>query len=94
MAFDLQTGERTVFQADAVILAAGGHTRLWRRSTSRRDENTGDGFVLALQAGTQLANMEFVQFHPTGMVMPEEMAGMFQKMFFMVAFHALGTPEP
>ena len=56
-------------------MAAGGHTRIWRRSTSRRDENTGDGFALALQAGASLSNMELVQFHPTGMVMPEEMAG-------------------
>jgi succinate dehydrogenase / fumarate reductase flavoprotein subunit len=75
MAFDLQSGERTVYLADAVILAAGGHTRLWRRSSSRRDENTGDGFALALQAGASLANMEMVQFHPTGMVTPEEMSG-------------------
>ncbi len=73
--FDLQSGQRTVFQADAVVLAAGGHTRLWRRSSSRRDENTGDGMALALQAGCALADMELVQFHPTGMVVPEEWAG-------------------
>jgi succinate dehydrogenase / fumarate reductase flavoprotein subunit len=75
MAFDLHTGERTVYLADAVVLAAGGHTRLWRRSSSRRDENTGDGMYLALQAGAELADMELVQFHPTGMVFPEELAG-------------------
>src|SRR2546429_5261411 len=46
--FDLVSGERTVFEADAVILATGGHTRLWRRSSSRRDENYGEGMVLAL----------------------------------------------
>lgn len=74
-AFDLRTGERTVFVADAVVLAAGGHTRLWRRSSSRRDENTGDGMALALRAGCRLADMELVQFHPTGMVVPEQMAG-------------------
>jgi succinate dehydrogenase / fumarate reductase flavoprotein subunit len=74
-AFDLQTGQRTVFVADAVVLAAGGHTRLWRRSSSRRDENTGDGMALALRAGCRLADMELVQFHPTGMVTPEQMAG-------------------
>lgn len=73
--FDLQSGARTIYLADAVILAAGGHTRLWRRSSSRRDENTGDGFALALRAGATLADMEMVQFHPTGMVAPEEMAG-------------------
>lgn len=73
--FDINTGERTVYLADAVILAAGGHTRLWRRSSSRRDENTGDGMYLALQAGAALADMELVQFHPTGMVTPEDWAG-------------------
>jgi succinate dehydrogenase / fumarate reductase flavoprotein subunit len=75
LSFDLQTGERTVYLADAVVLATGGHTRLWRRSSSRRDENTGDGMVLALQAGAELADMELVQFHPTGMLAPEEVAG-------------------
>jgi succinate dehydrogenase / fumarate reductase, flavoprotein subunit len=75
LAFDLETGERTVFLADAVVLAAGGHTRIWRRSSSRRDENTGDGMYLALRAGCQLQDMELVQFHPTGMVSPEEAAG-------------------
>ena len=75
LAFDLESGERTVFLADAVVLAAGGHTRIWRRSSSRRDENTGDGMYLALRAGCRLQDMELVQFHPTGMVAPEEAAG-------------------
>jgi succinate dehydrogenase / fumarate reductase, flavoprotein subunit len=75
LAFDLETGERTMFLADAVVLAAGGHTRIWRRSSSRRDENTGDGMYLALRAGCRLQDMELVQFHPTGMVTPEEAAG-------------------
>jgi succinate dehydrogenase / fumarate reductase flavoprotein subunit len=73
--FDIHSGERTVYLADAVVLATGGHTRLWRRSSSRRDENTGDGMYLALEAGCRLADMELVQFHPTGMVYPEEWAG-------------------
>lgn len=73
--FDIHSGERTVYLADAVVLATGGHTRLWRRSSSRRDENTGDGMYLALEAGCRLADMELVQFHPTGMVHPEEWAG-------------------
>ena len=76
LAFDLHTGERTVHLADTVILATGGHTRLWRRSSSRRDENYGDGLRLALDAGCRLMDMELVQFHPTGMVHPEEAAGM------------------
>jgi succinate dehydrogenase / fumarate reductase flavoprotein subunit len=73
--FDINTGQRTAYLADAVILATGGHTRLWRRSSSRRDENTGDGMYLALQAGSAVADMELVQFHPTGMVTPEDWAG-------------------
>ncbi|MEU7897394.1 FAD-dependent oxidoreductase [Nonomuraea sp. NPDC049152] len=73
--FDLDSGERTAIYADAVVLATGGHTRLWRRSSSRRDENTGDGMSLALRAGCTLADLELVQFHPTGMLTPEEAAG-------------------
>lgn len=75
MAFDLHSGQRTLYLADAVILAAGGHTRIWRKSSSRRDENTGDGIYLALQAGCEVADLELVQFHPTGMVAPEDVAG-------------------
>ncbi len=75
MTFNIKNGERTVFLADSVILAAGGHTRIWRKSSSRRNENTGDGYYLGLKAGCTLTDMELVQFHPTGMVIPEEMAG-------------------
>ncbi len=74
-AFDLHDGRRTAYIADAVVLCGGGHTRLWRRSSSRRDENFGDGIALALRAGCRLMDMELVQFHPTGMVAPEEAAG-------------------
>ena len=74
-AFDLHDGHRTAFVADAVVLCVGGHTRLWRRSSSRRDENFGDGIALALRAGCSVMDMELVQFHPTGMVAPEEAAG-------------------
>jgi succinate dehydrogenase / fumarate reductase, flavoprotein subunit len=73
--FDLEDGSRWLIVADAVILAAGGHTRIWRRSSSRRNENTGDAMRLAVEAGCRLRDMEFVQFHPTGMVHPEEWAG-------------------
>ena len=75
MTFNIKSGERTVYLADSVILAAGGHTRIWRKSSSRRNENTGDGFYLGLKAGCTLTDMELVQFHPTGMVIPEEIAG-------------------
>ena len=73
--FDVGDGGRRVLLADAVVLAAGGHTRSWRRSSSRRDENTGDAMRLAGEAGSRLRDMELVQFHPTGMVHPEEFAG-------------------
>jgi succinate dehydrogenase / fumarate reductase flavoprotein subunit len=64
-----------VIHADAVILAAGGHTRLWRRTSSRRDENTGDSFRLALLAGGRIRDAELVQFHPSGLIAPENAAG-------------------
>ncbi|MET4047498.1 MULTISPECIES: FAD-dependent oxidoreductase [unclassified Rhodococcus (in: high G+C Gram-positive bacteria)] len=73
--FDLTTGTRCVFHADAVILAAGGHNRIWRRSSSRRDENTGDSFRLAYEAGGRIRDPELVQFHPSGLIEPENAAG-------------------
>jgi len=75
MTFNINDGERTVFLADSTVLAAGGHTRIWRKSSSRRNENSGDAFYLALKAGCRIKDMELVQFHPTGMVVPEEIAG-------------------
>ena len=73
--FDLTTGRRYVIHADAVILAAGGHTRIWRRTSSRRDENTGDSFRLAVLAGGRIRDPELVQFHPSGLIEPENAAG-------------------
>ena len=73
--FDVETGAPHVVYADSVVLATGGHTRIYRRSSSRRDENLGEGMRLALQAGGRLQDMELVQFHPTGMVSPEDAAG-------------------
>ncbi len=73
--FDLGDGTRYVIHADAVILAAGGHTRIWRRTSSRRDENTGDSFRLAVEAGGRIRDPELVQFHPSGLIEPEDFAG-------------------
>jgi len=73
--FDVVTGERALIHADAVILAAGGHNRIWRRTSSRRDENTGDSFRLAVEAGARLRDPELVQFHPSGILEPENAAG-------------------
>jgi succinate dehydrogenase / fumarate reductase, flavoprotein subunit len=74
-AFDLATGERTAFLAGAVVLAAGGYTSIFATNTSRAGENFGEGMALALEAGCRLMDMELVQFHPTGMVAPPEVAG-------------------
>ena len=73
--FDLRNGSRVTIIADAVIIAAGGHNRIWRRTSSRRDENTGDSFKLAVDAGGRLRDAEFVQFHPSGILEPENAAG-------------------
>lgn len=73
--FDLNDGTRYLIHADAVILAAGGHNRIWRRTSSRRDENTGDSFRLAVEAGARLRDAELVQFHPSGIIEPENAAG-------------------
>lgn len=73
--FDINTGKRYLIHADSVILAAGGHTRIWRRTSSRRDENTGDAFRLAVDAGARLRDPELVQFHPSGIIEPESAAG-------------------
>ncbi len=73
--FDMDTGRPVAFDADAIVIAAGGHTSLYRRSSSRPDENTGDAQALAFRAGVPLRDMEFVQFHPTGKVAPASEAG-------------------
>ncbi len=75
MSFNIATGERTIHLADSIILCTGGHTRLWKKSSSRMKENIGDGYNLGLKAGCRLLDMEMVQFHPTGMLLPEELAG-------------------
>ncbi|MGO1318678.1 MAG: FAD-binding protein [Galactobacter sp.] len=73
--FDVVTGEKVRIDADAVILAAGGHTRIWRYTSSRRDENTGDSFRLAALAGARIRDAELVQFHPSGLLEPDDAAG-------------------
>ncbi|MGO1737231.1 MAG: FAD-binding protein [Leucobacter sp.] len=73
--FDIVDGTPVVIQADAVILAAGGHTRIWRNTSSRRNENTGDSFRLAALAGGKLRDAELVQFHPSGILEPADAAG-------------------
>jgi succinate dehydrogenase / fumarate reductase flavoprotein subunit len=72
--FDRERGRFLVFQARAVVLATGGVGRAFRIS-SNSWEYTGDGQALAYHAGAQLQDMEFVQFHPTGMVWPPSVRG-------------------
>lgn len=73
--FDIADGTPVQIHADAVILAAGGHTRIWRQTSSRRDENTGDSFRLAALAGARIRDAELVQFHPSGLLKPDHAAG-------------------
>ncbi|MEW2290065.1 fumarate reductase/succinate dehydrogenase flavoprotein subunit [Streptomyces sp. NPDC047841] len=73
-AYDRETGRFFVLQAPAVVLATGGIGKSFK-VTSNSWEYTGDGHALALLAGAPLLNMEFVQFHPTGMVWPPSVKG-------------------
>ncbi|QIZ36161.1 fumarate reductase/succinate dehydrogenase flavoprotein subunit [Saccharopolyspora sp. ASAGF58] len=69
-----ESGRFVLFQAPVVILATGGIGKSFK-VTSNSWEYTGDGHALALRAGASLINMEFVQFHPTGMVWPPSVKG-------------------
>ena len=70
--FDMDTGEFVLINAGNVVLAAGGYAAIYNRHTSRDDENNGDGPALAYDAGATLMDVEFVQFHPTGMAVDED----------------------
>ena len=69
-----ESGRFVVFRAPAVILATGGIGKSFK-VTSNSWEYTGDGLGLALRAGASILNMEFIQFHPTGMVWPPSVKG-------------------
>ncbi|HJM04782.1 MAG TPA: fumarate reductase/succinate dehydrogenase flavoprotein subunit, partial [SAR324 cluster bacterium] len=69
-----ESGNFIVFRAKSVILATGGLGKVYR-VTSNSWEGTGDGHALAYRAGAELIDMEFVQFHPTGMVWPPSVQG-------------------
>ncbi|MCL5407783.1 MAG: FAD-binding protein [Candidatus Thermoplasmatota archaeon] len=71
----LNNGEFHVFNAKAVIIATGGCGRVYK-VTSNSWESTGDGLGLAYDAGTELMDMEMIQFHPTGMVFPPGVKGL------------------
>ena len=69
-----ETGRFVLFRAPAIVLATGGIGKAWQ-ITSNSWEYTGDGHALAYEAGAELIDMEFVQFHPTGMVWPPSVRG-------------------
>ena len=74
LGYDRERGRFKLFQAKAVVLATGGIGRAYS-VTSNSWEYTGDGHALAYNAGAALQDMEFVQFHPTGMVWPPSVKG-------------------
>src|SRR5438045_9075832 len=69
-----ENGRFIVFKAKSIVIATGGIGKAWR-VTSNSWEYTGDGMALAYEAGAELMDMEFVQFHPTGMVWPPGVQG-------------------
>jgi succinate dehydrogenase / fumarate reductase, flavoprotein subunit len=74
VAYWRDSGRLVVFKGRSVVIATGGIGKAWR-ITSNSWEYTGDGMALAYQAGAELMDMEFVQFHPTGMVWPPGVQG-------------------
>ncbi len=74
MGYSRESGDFVIFEAPAVVIATGGIGKSFK-VTSNSWEYTGDGHALTLRAGGTLINMEFVQFHPTGMVWPPSVKG-------------------
>jgi L-aspartate oxidase len=69
LAFDTKTGKNIIFRSKAIILATGGLSRIYERSTNP-DTATGDGIALAYNAGARIADIEFIQFHPSALYVP------------------------
>ena len=74
LAYERERGRFKVYKARAIVLATGGIGRAYK-ITSNSWEYTGDGHALAYDAGAELIDMEFVQFHPTGMIWPPSVMG-------------------
>ena len=74
VAMQRDTGLFEIFRASAVIFATGGCWKAWK-ITSNSWEYTGDGYAMAYEAGAELMDIEFTQFHPTGMVWPPSVRG-------------------
>ncbi len=75
LALDVRSGEYVVVDCGAVVLATGGAMEMFYPRSDASDDMTGDGHAIALRAGAQLADIEFMQFFPTGMVWPPALNG-------------------
>ena len=75
-AYDRNDGTLHVFKAKTIVMATGGATRCWA-VCSGSWEYTGEGYALAYWAGAEMGDMEFIQFHPTGMIWPPSVKGIF-----------------
>ena len=73
-AYDRNNGTLHVFKAKTIVMATGGATRCWA-VCSGSWEYTGEGYALAYWAGAEMGDMEFIQFHPTGMIWPPSVKG-------------------
>ena len=73
-AYDRNDGSLHVFKAKTIVMATGGATRCWA-VCSGSWEYTGEGYALAYWAGAEIGDMEFIQFHPTGMIWPPSVKG-------------------
>ncbi len=73
-AIDINFGDFILFKAKSVVLATGGAGEIYKFNTQPMG-NTGDGYAMALHAGVELVDMEFVQFFPIGLVYPEDLSG-------------------
>ena len=66
-ALNIKTGDVEEFRAKTVIMATGGYSRIYQKHSTNAAGSTGDGLAAAIRAGAKLSDMEFVQFHPTGL---------------------------
>ncbi len=73
---EIKKGKIIVFHTKIVVLATGGHSRMFSRSSSRFWENNGDGIKLGYEVNAKFMDMEMFQFHPTGMLYPKKAEGM------------------
>lgn len=75
LGIDFKKRKFVLFQCKSIVLAGGGFSRVYNVSSSRMDENLGEGVSIGYDAGADLIDMELVQFHPTGMVWPRKALG-------------------